>query len=249
MREMPDAIILCGGAGLRLRSVTGSGPKVMAKIGDRPFLELLISQLRRNGVRRVILALGYQKDMIASHFLNRALGVELVYSVETSPLGTGGALRNAVQLVQSDAALIMNGDSYTDADLGGFAERHRSSNADVSLVVAPADDRGDCGTVRVEDDGTVTQFQEKQGSAGARYLNAGIYMVSRRMLYQIPLGVQISLEQELFRRWLAGGSRIQAFPYSGSCLDIGTPERYLAAQAALANVERDAGPVPQEGTL
>src|SRR5271168_2174134 len=94
-RSMPsagDAIILCGGAGLRLRSVTGDAPKSLATIGDRPFLDILLSQLRRHGFRHVILAVGYQRDVIRSYFDNRVTDVSLEYSIEATPLGTGGAL-------------------------------------------------------------------------------------------------------------------------------------------------------------
>src|ERR1700680_1655437 len=95
MPKPPDAIILCGGAGVRLREIAGDRPKAMVRIVERPFLELLFKQLRRNGFERAILAFGYQKNMIRAHFGERACGLQLVYSPESSPLGTGGALRNA----------------------------------------------------------------------------------------------------------------------------------------------------------
>src|SRR5882762_2898218 len=132
MRSMPsavDAIVLCGGAGLRLRSVTGDAPKSLASIGGRPFLDILLSQLRRHGFQHVILAVGYQRELIRSHFDNRAHDMSLEYSIESTPLGTGGALRNAVDFVQSDSVLIMNGDSYTDADLSGFESDWTKSTA------------------------------------------------------------------------------------------------------------------------
>ncbi len=109
MPDLPDAIVLCGGAGVRLRSVTEGAPKSMAGIAGRPFLELLLKQLRRHGFDRVILAVGYQRDMIRERFGQWAFGLEVAYSVESSPLGTGGALRNAAGLVTSEGALIMNG--------------------------------------------------------------------------------------------------------------------------------------------
>src|SRR5215471_14932402 len=109
MPSMPDAILLCGGAGVRLRSITGEAPKPMASIGGRPFLELLLKQLRRNDFARAILAVGYKKDAIRSYFGDRAFGLRLEYAAESFPLGTGGALRGAADLVASDAALIMNG--------------------------------------------------------------------------------------------------------------------------------------------
>src|SRR5262252_1483251 len=103
MPSTPDAIVLCGGAGLRLRSIISNAPKGMADIAGRPFLELLLRQLHRHGSRRVILAVGYGKNAIRSYFGDQAFGLHLVYSEEPSPLGTGGALRKAVDLVNADS--------------------------------------------------------------------------------------------------------------------------------------------------
>jgi NDP-sugar pyrophosphorylase family protein len=237
MPNAADAVILCGGAGLRLKSVTGDGPKSLASIGGRPFLDLLLIQLRRHSFQRVILAVGYQRDLIREHFGERAFGLEVGYSIESTPLGTGGALRNAIDLVETDTMLIMNGDSYTDADLPAFASDYRDSNADVSMLVVPADGRADCGLVSVDTDGTVLGFKEKENSTGQGYVNAGIYLMAKSMLSEIPQGVQVSLERELFPQWLAMGKHLRAFRHPGVCIDIGTPERYRGAQDLLANVE------------
>jgi NDP-sugar pyrophosphorylase family protein len=240
MPSTPDAMLICGGAGLRLRSITGDVPKVMASIADRPFLELLLRQLRRQAFQRVILAVGYGKDVIRSHFGERAFGLHLAYSVESSPLGTGGALRNAVDLLESDSVLIMNGDSYTDADLSKFVAAYRESKADVSVLLVPADGRDDCGTVLMDESGRLARFEEKPDSFHAPYLNAGIYIISHQMLYEIPPGLEISLEKELLPRWLRQGKDITGFVCISRCIDIGTPERYRSAQEILANVEVDA---------
>ena len=240
MPSLPDAVVLCGGAGTRLRSVTGEAPKSMASIAGRPFLELLLRQLGRHGFERAILAVGYQKDVIQSYFGEQAMGLTLAYSVENSPLGTGGALRNAAHLIHSGACLLLNGDSYTDADLSAFVAGHLEANADVSLVVVPADGRSDCGNVLVDPSGKVTGFAEKEPVPGsAFYVNAGIYLIARRLLEDIPAGVNVSLEREVFPRWLAAGKRIRALLHRGVCIDIGTPERYQAAQQILAAAETD----------
>ncbi len=137
MPNAPDAIILCGGAGTRLRTVT-DGPKAMAIVGGRPFLELLLFQLRRHAIERVILAVGYQGDVIRSYFGENFFGLQLVYSSEVTPLGTGGALRNAAELVQSSSVLVLNGDSYTDADLSHFLLHHSNAMPDMSVSGDPA---------------------------------------------------------------------------------------------------------------
>jgi mannose-1-phosphate guanylyltransferase len=237
MPSMPDAVVLCGGAGLRLRSVTGGAPKPMASIVDRPFLEVLLKQLSRHGVSRAVLAVGYQEDVIRSHFGTRAFGVKIAYSSETRPLGTGGALRNALDVIQSDFPLVMNGDSYTDADLQLLVSQHHHAKADASVVVVASDERNDCGLVRVDESGNLMEFEEKQFRPGLKYLNAGIYLISRKLIADIPSGIQISIEREVFPGWLSEGKRIRAFLTSAACLDIGTPERYQKAQHALANAE------------
>ena len=239
MPSVTDAIVLCGGAGTRLRSVTGDAPKSLATIGDRPFLDILINQLRRHGFEHVILAVGYQRELIRSHFDHRAHEISLEYSIESTPLGTGGALRNAVDFVKSDAVLIMNGDSYTDANLSGFVAGHRQSQADLSVIVVPTDGRVDCGLVSVDPGGRVLGFKEKQSTTGTQHVNAGIYMLDKKILYEMLPNQRFSLEEELFPRLLAEGKNIRAFHHSGRCIDIGTPERYLHAQETLANVEPD----------
>lgn len=245
MPSTPDAVVLCGGAGLRLRSVTGDVPKSMATVANRPFLEVLLRQLRRHRFTRVILAVGYRREVIRSHFGERAFGLSLTYSAESSPLGTGGALRKAADLVDSESILVMNGDSYTDADLRKFVADYRESKADASVVVVPADGRVDCGTVLVAGTSRVVGFVEKQNPFHAPYVNAGIYLLSSRILEDVPPGLQTSLEEELFPQWLDAGRHVRAFVCPQRCVDIGTPDRYMSAQNFLDTIEGNGNP-PQE---
>jgi NDP-sugar pyrophosphorylase family protein len=237
MPNAADAIVLCGGAGLRLKSVTGDAPKSLACIGERPFLEILLLQLRRHGFEEVILAVGYQSNLIRTHFADRAHGLDIRYSIESTPLGTGGALRNALDLMHTNTALIMNGDSYTDADLRLFLTEHQNAHADLSILVVPADGRTDCGLVAVDAGRKVLGFKEKQSALGKQYINAGIYLASKQIPSEIPAGVQVSLESQMFPRWLKEGKDLRAFYHSGPCIDIGTPERHQSAQVTLAKAE------------
>jgi len=211
----------------------------MADIAGRPFLELLLRQLHRHGFKRVILAVGYQKDQIYSHFGNRACGVDLVYSAELEARGTGGALRNAIDWIRSDSLLVMNGDSYTDVNLSKFVAEYRTGNADASMILVPADGRKDCGFVLINENGGVTSFLEKQAHSQPAYTNAGIYLLSLELLSGVPTDIAVSLERDLFPRWLSEDKHINGFVYSGPCLDIGTPDRYRDAQVLLAGVEAD----------
>jgi mannose-1-phosphate guanylyltransferase len=237
MPEIPDAILLCGGAGIRLRSVIGDAPKGMAEVGGRPFLELLLRQIHRHGFRRCILAVGYQREAVRAYFGEHACGLDLFYSEETRPLGTGGALRNAAGLITCDTVLVMNGDSYTDVDLVEFLEDYRQAKADASVVVVPGDGRQDCGFVLVNEGGKVASFDEKQVTLPVCHINAGIYLFSRLMLGELPGEREVSLEREVLPRWLQEGRYIRGFPSAGTCVDIGTPERFRSAQSVLAKVE------------
>ena len=248
MPNMPDAVILCGGAGLRLKSITGDTPKPMARIAGRPFLELLLSQLKRYDFSHVVLSVGYKHEVIREHFGEKAFDLELVYSVEAAPLGTGGALGQADDDIRTDTALVMNGDSYAAVDLGRLVLAHRKGGADATVVVI-AETRSDAGSVLVDENGRVTAFAEKSNALNTRYQSAGIYMFNKTLCSAIPRTGKVSLEEQLFSAWLANGRRIDAFGFSGGCIDIGTPERYLKAQNLLASVERDATMQRREGQL
>lgn len=236
MPNLPDAFILCGGAGLRLRSVSGDAPKSMATIAGRPFLEFLLLQLRRSGFSRVILGVGYQSQVIQDHFGEKAFGMDVLYSPESSPLGTGGALRKAVDLVKTDNVLVMNGDSYTDLDLRCLVIEHTRGHADLTVVVFP-DERSDAGSVLVDTENRITAFAEKRAVQSVQLQSAGIYLVSKRLAASIPPGVQISLEERFFPLWIEAELVIKAFVHPGKCIDIGTPERYQSAQGILKELE------------
>jgi len=236
MLQVPDAVILAGGAGLRLKSVTGDVPKPMAKIGNRPFLELLLLQLKRQGFNRVVLSVGQKQQTIREHFGERAFGLQLSYSFEPIPLGTGGGLRQSAAQVATDNFLALNGDSYTDVDLYQLVQTHLDRKPDVTLAVTPGT-RSDGGSVGFDQGSKVTTFSEKRAVQGASYLSAGIYMLKKPLVVEIEPGLNISLEEQLFPEWLAGGKHIQAFASPAKCVDIGTPERYQQAQALLASVE------------
>jgi NDP-sugar pyrophosphorylase family protein len=245
---MPDAVILCGGAGLRLKSVTGDAPKSMASVAGRPFMEFLLLQLKRYGFSRVVLSVGYQQQVIRNHFGAEAFGLKILYSSESSPLGTGGALRQAVSLITTETALVMNGDSYTDVDLQQVAATHSKNNADLTVVVF-AEDRADAGTVLLDQNKKITTFAEKRPVDSARYRSAGIYVLNKPLMDRVPHAVKVSLEEQIFPGWIAEGRNVQAFVHPGKCVDIGTPERFQGAQDIFASVETAESASRNEGQL
>lgn len=234
MPSTVDAAILCGGQGTRLRGLGLDVPKSMAPIRGRPFLELLVRELARQGVGRIVLCTGYRREAIRAHFSGGDWGVPLAFSEETAPLGTAGALRQALDQLRGDPLLVLNGDSYTPFDLAALQACERETRAEAIMVVAPAGDRRDAGVIALDAAGWVRDFAEKTPRPGAGFHSAGIYLLRRRLLESLPLGVAASLEFDVLPRLVPG--RAAAVPAGGEIVDIGTPERLMWAQERLAGL-------------
>jgi len=225
--EQVTAVILAGGLGTRLRAVVSDRPKVLAGIGGKPFLAYLLDHLSSSGVRSVVLCTGFLGEQIRQLFGNQYGDLELFYSQESSPLGTAGALRLALPLVKSESALVMNGDSFCDANLRNFWERHVKQDADASMLLVEMPDTKRYGRVVVNTDGRVLKFDEKDDRGAPGYINAGIYLVRRRLLQKIAEDRAVSLEREMFPAWVGQG--LFGYPSKAHFLDIGTPESYASA--------------------
>jgi D-glycero-alpha-D-manno-heptose 1-phosphate guanylyltransferase len=220
--------ILAGGFGSRLRSVVADRPKVLAQVRGRPYLTYLLDQLAGAGVREVVLLTGYMADAVQAALGESYNGMRLVYSPEPSPLGTAGALRLALPLVSTGAVLLLNGDSYCDVALADFWNFHRRQNAAGSLVLNWMTDTARFGTVQVTEH-RIERFEEKREASGPGWINAGIYLVERQLIEEIPTGLPVSLEREMFPVW-AGRHCLAGFRCEGRFLDIGTPQSYVAAE-------------------
>jgi D-glycero-alpha-D-manno-heptose 1-phosphate guanylyltransferase len=227
--QATPALLLVGGLGTRLRSVVPSAPKPLASVGNKSFLELLIRQLKHQGVRRLILCTGYLADQVENEFGDgRALNLEISYSRELEPLGTAGAVKLAQsQLGRASEFLVMNGDSFLEIDLQPFIQFHRERHALVSMAVLRVEDSSRYGTVKVDSNQKVIGFVEKAGSKGPGLVNGGIYVFSPEVFDYIPEG-RSSLEKDVFPRLLGKG--VYAQEQSGMFIDIGTPEDYARAQ-------------------
>lgn len=225
-----DALILAGGKGTRLQSVVSDRPKVMADVNGRPYLTYLFDQLIQAGIQRVILCTGYMAEYIEKVFGHRYRDLTLVYSVETKPLGTGGAIRHALPQVQSDQLLVMNGDSYCDVSLKHFIKAHHTP---ASMVLVHRRDTARYGQVTFDRDANVTQFIEKNGQATAGWINAGIYLMKRDLIESLPADTAISIEKEVFPDWVAQGI-LKGYFTQGKFIDIGLPESYAEASRFFA---------------
>ena len=233
--EQMTAVLLVGGLGTRLRSVVPTVPKPLASIGEKPFLELLLQQLQCQGVCRVVMCTGYRADDIAQEFGDgHERGMTIEYSPEPQPLGTAGAIRLAIAHLRGEPDfLVMNGDSFIEVDFDQLIRLHRTSGALLSMTVVRMKNEKRYGTVEVGDDGRVTGFLEKSSSSPVGFVNAGVYVFSRRVLDYIPEG-SVSLEKDVLTQLLGGG--VYALEQQGVFIDIGIPEDYARAQGLCASL-------------
>jgi D-glycero-alpha-D-manno-heptose 1-phosphate guanylyltransferase len=227
-----NVAILVGGVGSRLRPAVAGCPKTLADIGGRPFLTYLFDQLIAAGVRDVVLCTGYLGDQIPMIFGQSYGTLRLNYSQESIPLGTAGALRLALPLFKSKVVLVMNGDSYCEANLKEFWVWHGRWHANATLLLTKVSDAQRFGRVLLGADGTVTDFQEKGSGNGRGWINAGIYLLNRHLLTEIPANRAVSLEREVFPAWIGRG--LYGFQSEARFVDIGTPEAYASAQSFFA---------------
>ena len=222
------AAILAGGLGTRLRPVVADRPKVLAEVGGRPFLFYLLDQLAAVRVRQVVLCTGYLGHQVRDKLGETYGPMELLYSQEPSPLGTGGALCFALPLLESETVLVLNGDSFCEANLRAFCLVHRLRGARASLLLAEVTDTGRFGWVALDEEGRITGFREKGKATGGGWVNGGIYLINRALLETIPPQQTVSLEQDLFPAWVGRG--LYGFRSQGRFIDIGIPESLAGAE-------------------
>lgn len=224
-----DVFVLAGGLGTRIRAVLADTPKLLAPIAGRPYLAYLLDWLRRFGAGRVVLGLGHRAEAILAHLeAVPPAGLEVVPVVEPRPLGTAGALRFARPQLHSDPVLVMNGDSFADADLCALVDRHRQSGAAGTMLCAEVEDAGRYGRVVLDGQGRVAGFVEKDRAyKGSAAINAGVYLLSARLVDEIAAGNTNSLEREVFTHLPAG--TLAALTGRFSFIDIGTSESLARA--------------------
>lgn len=228
-----SAVILAGGLGTRIRSAIGPHAKVMADVAGRPFITYLLDRLVTLGFKEVVLSTGFAAHEIMATLGDHYRSLHLYYSIEQEPLGTGGGLRHALPFIHSPNILVMNGDSYTSADLRTFVGWHKTHDARCSLLLTRKDDATQFGRVSVAASGLVTGFHEKSSTATTpAWVNAGVYVFDRSLVAELPSGKPMSLEKNLFPA-LAGNS-LFGHKSGGTFLDMGTPSRLAVAQRYFA---------------
>jgi len=233
-RPERTALILCGGLEPRIRPTPFYTPKPLLPIGYQPLLEYQVEYLKRFEFDRIILAIGYLQEEIVRYFDEHKLGVRLRYSFEKEPLDTGGAIKNAEALIESDF-LALNGDViFADLDLDKLMYAHKKSNAIATVVLAKSSDAGRFGAVELDSEKRVVNFIEKPRKQVAveSWVNAGVYVMRPSVFSRIPKGRRTSLELDVFPKLMREGT-ISGYEHEGYWADVGTPEDYLRVQKDL----------------
>ena len=228
--ERVPAIILAGGAGTRIAPVLGDLPKALAPVHGRPFLAYLLDQLADSGcIDRIVIAAGHGAEQVAEFIAGGNWKHQVELSREHEPLGTGGALIQAVSMAASETVVVLNGDSFVDLDLDAFLHAHRDADAVATVAAVRVADAGRYGTLML-DGARVTGFMEKSHIAAPAWINAGVYAFERRVLAEFS-PAPCSLERDILPGLLA--QTVGCHKLDGRFIDIGTPASYDAAEEVL----------------
>jgi D-glycero-alpha-D-manno-heptose 1-phosphate guanylyltransferase len=223
-----DVVILAGGKGTRLQSVVSDVPKPLAPINGRPFVDYQFALLQKTPrIGRVVLAIGHLADRVIAHYAEHKPPVDLLFAVEASPLGTAGALRNALSSTTSRQILALNGDSIFNWDIEAIRTVHKRCGGEATISLLQVEDISRYGSVAVENE-RVVSFREKSSHSQPGTINAGVYLFERAAIEAIPTGGAVSLELETLPAMAAEG-KLAAATFKSDFIDIGLPETYELA--------------------
>jgi D-glycero-alpha-D-manno-heptose 1-phosphate guanylyltransferase len=221
-----EAIILAGGLGKRLRDTIADLPKPMAPVKGKPFLFHLLTWLKDYPVEKIIMSTGYRSESIADYFGDSFSDIALDYAVEKKPLGTGGAIRFALERSTGDNVLVLNGDTYFPVDLDKFIMFHERSRNLFSLALKPMKDFSRYGTVECAGDTIIRFIEKKYCKEGL--INGGIYIINRKFFESLNLPEVFSIEADLLEKQ-AASSVLKCMVFDEPFIDIGIPEDYSRA--------------------
>ncbi len=224
------AIILAGGMGTRLKTIISDLPKPMAPIMNVPFLTYQLNYLKHFGIKKVIFSVGYLSEKIIAHYNQSFENISIEYSIEKNPLGTGGGIRMAMSNLNEDLVLILNGDSFFDLNLEQFYNLHLEQKAEFSLALRYVNNSERYGNIEFNSSHQITSFIEKNQLNQSGYINAGVYILSKKLYLQnTKPDINFSIEKDFFEKQL-NQLIIKGFEFKDYFIDIGIPEDYLKAQ-------------------
>lgn len=229
---LKEAVILAGGFGTRLQTVVADVPKPMAPVNNKPFLEYILNYAIRQGIQSVVLSTGYKHEVIENYFGSSYKSLSLVYAQETSPLGTGGGIQLALKKCKEKNVVVLNGDSFFEADLQVLEEMHKASKSEFSIAAKKMFNFNRYGILQTKNN-RITAFEEKR-QVDEGLINAGVYIIDRAKFLQLHLPEKFSMETDYMEKFFATHP-FHAFEFEGYFIDIGIPEDYQKAQKDFLN--------------
>jgi NDP-sugar pyrophosphorylase family protein len=223
------AVVLVGGFGTRLRPLTETVKKELLPLVDRPILDHVLDHLARHGVHEVVLSSPYLEAAFHPFIESRHGDPAITWITESTPLGTGGAIVNALDAIGDEPFLALNGDVLSDLDLTAMLRTHRERDAVVTISLHHVEDARAFGLVVTDRDGRVREFLEKPDDLVPGDVNAGTYVLDPSVLRAWQTDREVSIEREIFPAVIAGGGAVFGFPTEAYWMDLGTPEKYLQA--------------------
>lgn len=228
-----EAVILAGGLGTRLRDLVDKIPKSMAPIGDRPFLEYQLDYLIKNKINRVVISVGYKKEIIIDHFGKKHKSLNIVYSKEDKPLGTGGATKKAIEKIVGDLFYVLNGDTLFNVDLQRLLQFHEDKSAFVTIGLKKLSDTRDYGNIILDECFRIREFAEKK--ANGKFINGGVYLLSNRVFNGLEFDDKFSIEEDFFMKYTSK-YKMYGFFSDVYFIDIGTPIKYKRAETQISEL-------------
>jgi len=233
--SITEAIILVGGLGTRLKSVVSDLPKPMADVAGRPFLAYLLDYCKEQNIQRVVLCAGYKHETIEDYFGHFYKGIELVYSIEDEPLGTGGALRKGMELLNSPVVLFLNGDSICKVSICEMANVYRKNQADMVLAIKKTYNFDRYGTVVLQEqkhENRIIKFEEKKLLTEG-FINVGVTLINPEIIKKLAPAQKFSFEKDILETH-TNSLKLFALETQEYFVDIGIPEDYTLAQTTLS---------------
>jgi D-glycero-alpha-D-manno-heptose 1-phosphate guanylyltransferase len=205
----------------------------MAPVNDTPFLEYMLQYLWHAKITHIILSTGYLSESIVGYFGDNFRGIPLTYIREEEPMGTGGAIRMAMEACRESEAFVLNGDSFFDIDLELFARMHHAAGAQFSIALREVGNASRYGTVVTDKSGRIIRFTEKSADDKPGLINGGVYLLQKKpYMESMPAMVPFSIEKDFFAKKISE-QIIAAFEFKGYFIDIGIPADYAKAQDEL----------------
>jgi mannose-1-phosphate guanylyltransferase len=238
---MAVAILLVGGFGTRLMPLTKNTPKPMLTVAGVPVTEHQLAMAKAAGITEIVLATSYLSEVFIPYFGDGSKwGMKIKYAVEKEPLGTGGAIRNAAKLLDTnESVVILNGDVLSSHNLSEQIRQHEAHDADVTLHLTQVEDARAFGCVPTDSDGRVSAFLEKMENPITNQINAGCYVFNPRVISTIPLDTVVSVERETFPQLVAKSAKVFGYLENAYWLDIGTPRALLKASVDIVKRSGD----------